>query len=91
MTKNPLTVGPKMSVASVAHMMIWESIEVIPVVKDDLTLIGIVSRQDILKSMQMIQKQPQVGETIDDTIANQLSEKQILVKRRITNLKLARK
>lgn len=72
-------------------MMIWESIEVIPVVKDDLTLIGIVSRQDILKSMQMIQKQPQVGETIDDTIANQLSEKQILVKRRITNLKLARK
>lgn len=75
MTKNPLTVGPKMSVASVAHMMIWESIEVIPVVKDDLTLIGIVSRQDILKSMQMIQKQPQVGETIDDTIANQLSEK----------------
>ncbi len=56
MTKNPLTVGPKMSVASVAHMMIWESIEVIPVVKDDLTLIGIVSRQDILKSMQMIQK-----------------------------------
>lgn len=76
MTKNPLTVGEKMSVASAAHMMIWEGIEVIPVVKDDLTLIGIVSRQDILKSMQMIQKQPQVGETIDDTIANQLFEKE---------------
>ncbi len=76
MTKNPLTVGAKMSVASVAHMMVWESIEVIPVVKDDLTLIGIVSRQDILKSMQMIQKQPQVGETIDDTIAKQLDEKE---------------
>lgn len=76
MTRSPLTVGPKMSVASVAHMMVWESIEVIPVVKDDLTLIGIVSRQDILKSMQMIQKQPQVGETIDDTIAKQVEEKQ---------------
>lgn len=76
MTKNPLTVGKKMSVASAAHMMIWEGIEVIPVVKDDLTLVGIVSRQDILKSMQMIQKQPQVGETIDDTIANQLFEKE---------------
>lgn len=76
MTKNPLTVGEKMSVASAAHMMIWEGIEVIPVVKDDLTLVGIVSRQDILKSMQMIQKQPQVGETIDDTIANQLFEKE---------------
>ncbi|AQY52532.1 hypothetical protein PWEIH_11235 [Listeria weihenstephanensis FSL R9-0317] len=76
MTKNPLTVGPKMSVASVSHMMIWEGIEVIPVVKDDLTLIGIVSRQDILKSLQMIQRQPQIGETIDDTITNQLMEKQ---------------
>lgn len=76
MTKNPLTVGEKMSVASAAHMMIWEGIEVIPVVKDDLTFVGIVSRQDILKSMQMIQKQPQVGETIDDTIANQLFEKE---------------
>lgn len=75
MTKNPLTVGPKMSVASVSHMMIWEGIEVIPVVKDDLTLIGIVSRQDILKSLQMIQRQPQIGETIDDTITNQLMEK----------------
>ncbi|MBC2021957.1 CBS domain-containing protein [Listeria booriae] len=75
MTKNPLTVGPKMSVASVSHMMIWEGIEVIPVVKDDLTLIGIVSRQDILKSLQMIQRQPQIGETIDDTITNQLLEK----------------
>ncbi|MBC1456655.1 CBS-HotDog domain-containing transcription factor YtoI [Listeria newyorkensis] len=75
MTKNPLTVGPKMSVASVSHMMIWEGIEVIPVVKDDLTLIGIVSRQDILKSLQMIQRQPQIGETIDDTITNQLIEK----------------
>ncbi|EUJ44939.1 CBS-HotDog domain-containing transcription factor YtoI [Paenilisteria rocourtiae] len=75
MTKNPLTVGPKMSVASVSHMMIWEGIEVIPVVKEDLTLIGIVSRQDILKSLQMIQRQPQIGETIDDTITNQLIEK----------------
>lgn len=75
MTKKPLTVGPKMSVASVSHMMIWEGIEVIPVVKDDLTLIGIVSRQDILKSLQMIQRQPQIGETIDDTITNQLLEK----------------
>ncbi|WP_163653345.1 CBS-HotDog domain-containing transcription factor YtoI [Listeria sp. PSOL-1] len=74
MTKNPLTVGRKMSVASASHMMVWESIEVIPVVKDDLTLIGIVSRQDILKAMQMIQKQPQVGETIDDIITGQLEE-----------------
>lgn len=42
--KNLLIVGLKMSVVLVVYMMIWESIEVILVVKDDLILIGIVSR-----------------------------------------------
>jgi len=31
---------------------------------------GIVSRQDVLKALQMIQRQPQVGETIEDIITN---------------------
>lgn len=73
MTKNPMTVGMKTSVASVAHMMIWEGIEVLPVVNDNMRLEGIISRQDVLKAMQMIQRQPQVGETIDDTVTSQLS------------------
>lgn len=75
MTKDPLTVGPKTSVASASHMMIWEGIEVIPVVNDHQQLQGIISRQDVLKAMQMIQRQPQMGETIDDTITFQLSAK----------------
>ncbi|MBS4208776.1 CBS domain-containing protein [Bacillus sp. FJAT-50079] len=73
MTKNPLTAGKKTSVASVAHMMIWEGIEVIPVVDSQQRFEGIISRQDVLKALQMVQRQPQVGETIDDTISNQLS------------------
>lgn len=73
MTKNPLTVGRKTSVASVAHMMIWEGIEVLPIVDGQQRFEGIISRQDVLKALQMIQRQPQVGETIDDTISNQLS------------------
>jgi len=73
MTKNPLTVGMKTSVASVAHMMIWEGIEVLPVVNEQQRFEGIISRQDVLKALQMIQRQPHVGETIDDTVSKQLS------------------
>lgn len=73
MTKNPLTVGLKTSVASVAHMMIWEGIEVLPVVNEQQRFQGIISRQDVLKALQMIQRQPHVGETIDDTVSKQLS------------------
>jgi predicted transcriptional regulator len=72
MTKNPMTVTGKTSVASCAHSMVWEGIEVLPVVDDNNRLEGIISRQDVLKALQMIQRQPQVGETIDDIVTNQL-------------------
>lgn len=72
MTKSPMTVGLKTSVASSAHMMVWEGIELLPVVNDGHILQGIISRQDVLKALQMSQRQPQVGETIDDTITSQL-------------------
>ncbi len=72
MTKSPMTVGNKMSVASSAHMMVWEGIELLPVVNDNQVLQGIVSRQDVLKALQVSQRQPQVGETIDDTITSSL-------------------
>ncbi len=47
-----------------------EGIEVLPVVNEHHKLMGIVSRQDVLKALQMIQRQPQVGETIEDIITN---------------------
>ncbi|WP_174729533.1 CBS domain-containing protein [Mesobacillus harenae] len=72
MTKNPMTVSLKTSVASSAHMMVWEGIEVIPVVDDNNKLEGIVSRQDVLKALQMVQRQPQMGETIDDIVTSQI-------------------
>ncbi|MGG4166388.1 DRTGG domain-containing protein [Rossellomorea vietnamensis] len=70
MTKQPITVSPNTSVASAAHIMIWEGIELLPVVNEQNKLRGIISRQDVLKALQMIQRQPQVGETIDDLITN---------------------
>ena len=51
-------------------------IEVLPVVDDYHRLEGIISRQDVLKALQMIQRQPQVGETIDDIVTNQFMDVQ---------------
>lgn len=72
MTKNPMAVSGKTSVASTAHMMVWEGIEVLPVTDDANRLEGIISRQDVLKALQMNQRQPQVGETLDDIVTNQM-------------------
>lgn len=74
MTKNPMTVTGKTSVATAAHMMVWEGIELLPVVDQNQKLQGIISRQDVLKALQMIQKQPQVGETIDDLISSRFTD-----------------
>jgi predicted transcriptional regulator len=72
MTRHPMTVNGKTSVASTAHTMVWEGIEVLPVSDDSNRLEGIISRQDVLKALQMNQRQPQVGETIDDIVTNQM-------------------
>ncbi|WP_010195617.1 CBS domain-containing protein [Bacillus sp. m3-13] len=74
MTKNPITVNGKTSVASAAHIMVWEGIEMLPVVDPNHRLLGIISRQDVLKALQMIQRQPQVGETLDDIVTNQFMD-----------------
>ncbi|AXI09683.1 hypothetical protein CUC15_12450 [Oceanobacillus zhaokaii] len=74
MTKKPLVVTAKTSLASVSHTMIWEGIEVIPIVDQDSKLQGLVSRQDVLKALQQIQRQPQVGQTIDDLISTSLED-----------------
>ena len=72
MTKDPRMAKKSMSVASVSHQMIWEGLEVMPVVADDLSLLGIVTRQDIMKAMQLVQRQPQVSDTISDQISGQI-------------------
>lgn len=77
MTKNPISVTAKTSIASAAHIMVWEGIELIPVVDSHRKLIGVISRQDVLKALQYIQKQPQIGETIDDIIMKHFEEYKI--------------
>ncbi|MDR6552937.1 DRTGG domain-containing protein [Paenibacillus qinlingensis] len=74
MTRNPLTVSPQTSVASAAHMMVWEGIELLPVVDMNRKIVGVLNRSDILKAMQSIQKQPQNGETFEDLIWSGMEE-----------------
>lgn len=65
MSRGPITVTPKTSVAYVAHIMVWEGIELIPVV-EGRKLIGVVSRQDVIKALQYRKNQPQVGNTQEE-------------------------
>lgn len=75
MTKDPITVTLQTSVASAGHRMIWEGIDLLPVIDDQGKLCGVISRQDVLKAIQTAQRQPQQGETIDDIIVSQLQMK----------------
>ncbi|AYF53620.1 hypothetical protein DFH04_02065 [Clostridium novyi] len=67
MIKELITVTEKTTVAYAAHVMGWEGIELCPVV-DGRKLIGVVSTEDIIKAIQHISRQPQVGETLEDLI-----------------------
>lgn len=73
MTRNPLSVKLTNTVASCAHMMIWEGIELLPVTNNNKKAVGVINRQDVLKSMQLLGRQPQIGETINDQIAKHIT------------------
>lgn len=74
MTKQVVTVQPHMSVASASHKMTWEDIEMLPVVASNFELLGVLSRQFVMKAMQMQQQQPQLVNTFEDDIVIQLQE-----------------
>lgn len=73
MTKQPLSVKLTNTVASCAHLMIWEGIELLPVTDNNKKTVGVINRQDVLKSMQLLGRQPQIGETISDQIAKHIT------------------
>lgn len=66
MTKNPIVVFPKNSLASAAHELSWEGVELLPVVNEKNELIGVLSRQDVIQSLQTMYKQPEIGETLQE-------------------------
>ncbi|SDI78074.1 DRTGG domain-containing protein [Natribacillus halophilus] len=74
MTPEPITVHAHTSLASAAHVMVWEGIELLPVIDDESRLIGVISRQDVLKALQVAHRQPHVGDTIDDVVTGHVEE-----------------
>ncbi|GAE28100.1 cytosolic protein containing multiple CBS domains [Halalkalibacter wakoensis JCM 9140] len=75
MTANPITVSERTSIAAVAHVMVWEGIELLPVIDSQRKLLGVISRQDVLKALQMVQKQPHIGETIEDIVTSRVEDR----------------
>ena len=56
--------------------MIWEGYELLPVVEEG-RLIGVVSRKDVIKAIQYMRSQPQMGETLEDVILSNFGSKRI--------------
>ncbi|WP_240762606.1 DRTGG domain-containing protein [Paenibacillus thalictri] len=68
MTSDVMTVTAQTTIATAGHMMVWEGIELLPVINKERELQGVISRKDVLKAMQNIKMQPQNGETLEDQI-----------------------
>lgn len=75
MTKNPIVARKTMSVASVSHQMIFEDLEMMPVINQDYTLAGIVEKREVIAAMRTNIKAPQGMETLSEQILNSIVEK----------------
>ncbi len=91
MTKNPVTVIRKTSVASAAQMMVWEGIEVLPVTDGHHKLIGMISRQDVLKALQMVQSDLRSGKSWMILFQGDLKKTKMTKRRPFINMKSRRK
>lgn len=67
MSRDIITVTPKTAIASVAHIMAWEDVDFCAVVEGN-ALVGVIRRTDVVKTLQYIERQPQVGETLEDVM-----------------------
>lgn len=55
------------TVAYAANIMIWEGVDLLPVT-DGNRLAGVLSRQDVIKALQYMRSQPQMGQTLEDMV-----------------------
>lgn len=66
MTRDPITVLPTHSLASAAHEMVWEGIELLPIVNEQRRLLGVISRQDVIRALQHVPRPSTVAETLQE-------------------------
>jgi len=65
MTRRPMTVTLNTPVASAAHRMVSEGIELLPVVDRQRKLVGAIGRGEVLRALQFANRPAQLGETFD--------------------------
>lgn len=65
MTRRPMTVSMTTPVASAAHRMVSEGLELLPVTDRQRKLIGTIGRAEVLRTMQLESRPAQLGETFD--------------------------
>jgi len=75
MTRRPKTVTPNTPVASAAHSMVSEGIELLPVVDRQRKLVGAINRGEVLRAMQFANRPAHLGETFDALMWGGFSER----------------
>ncbi|SFI93132.1 Predicted transcriptional regulator containing CBS domains [Paenibacillus sp. UNC496MF] len=68
MARNPITAAPNIPIASAAHTMAAEGIDLLPIVDKNRKLLAAVSRNEALEAMRYAGKQKESGETFDELI-----------------------
>jgi predicted transcriptional regulator len=75
MTRRPMTVSMTTPIASAAHRMLSEGLEVLPVTDRQRKLIGTVGRAEVLRAMHFERGQSHLGETFDALMWSGLTER----------------
>ncbi|WP_219836003.1 DRTGG domain-containing protein [Paenibacillus sp. R14(2021)] len=75
MTRSPITAAPNIPIASAAHTMAAEGIDLLPIVDKNRKLLAAVSRSEALEAMRYAGKQKESGETFDDLISAGFAKK----------------
>lgn len=65
----------KMTVASISQKMIHEGYDIMPIVNKDYTYAGVVTKSEVLESLQRSQEESQVTHTFSEDMSSKISEK----------------
>lgn len=66
MSARPITAAPNIPIASAAHTMAAEGIELLPIVDKNRKLLATLSRAEVWEAMRYAGKSHELGETFDD-------------------------
>ncbi|MCQ6558562.1 DRTGG domain-containing protein [Paenibacillus mendelii] len=69
MTRHLITAALNIPIASAAHTMVAEGIELLPIVDKNRKLLAAISRSEVLDAMRYTGRQSESGDTFDDLIS----------------------